>query len=66
MEHRTRTGAAKLVETCTLPLTGRRVVHRIVTDLAVLEPAGGTFRLVELAPGVSRPELEAATAAPIT
>lgn len=65
MEHRTRTGAPKLVDSCTLPLTGRGVVHRIVTDLAVIEVAGGNFHLVELAPDVSFAEAAAATAAPL-
>ncbi|WP_460447709.1 CoA transferase subunit B [Angustibacter aerolatus] len=59
MEHVARDGSPKLVRECTLPLTGRRVVHRVITDLAVLdvEPgdgtAGGAFVLRELAPGVS-------------
>jgi 3-oxoacid CoA-transferase subunit B len=65
MEHRTRSGDPKLLASCTLPLTGRRVVHRVITDLAVLDVADGTFRLVELAPGVTRTALEQATAAPI-
>lgn len=65
MEHRTRTGAPKLVDSCTLPLTGRGVVHRIVTDLVVIEVAGGNFHLVELAPDVSFAEAAAATAAPL-
>jgi 3-oxoacid CoA-transferase subunit B len=65
MEHRTRSGDPKLLASCTLPLTGRRVVHRVITDLAVLDVADGTFRLVELAPGVTRTALEQATAAPV-
>jgi 3-oxoacid CoA-transferase subunit B len=65
MDHVTRSGSAKLVETCTLPLTGRRVVHRVVTDLAVLDVAGGAFHLVELAPDVSHEDVVAATAAPL-
>ncbi|WP_427891953.1 CoA transferase subunit B [Kribbella sp. GL6] len=66
MEHRTRTGAPKLVESCTLPLTGRRVVDRVVTDLAVLDVRQGSFALVELAPGVSADEVREATAADVT
>ncbi|WP_350278365.1 CoA transferase subunit B [Kribbella sp. HUAS MG21] len=66
MEHRTRQGAPKLLPTCTLPLTGRRTVHRVITDLAVLDAAQGTFTLIELAPDVTKPMLQAATAAPIT
>lgn len=65
MEHRTRTGQPKLVETCTLPLTGRRVVHRVITDLAVLDVHDGTFQLVELAPGVSADDVREATAADV-
>jgi 3-oxoacid CoA-transferase subunit B len=63
MEHRTRRGDPKLLASCTLPLTGRRVVHRVITDLAVLDVADGAFRLVELAPGVTRANVEQATAA---
>ncbi|MEV6895133.1 3-oxoacid CoA-transferase subunit B [Kribbella sp. NPDC051137] len=66
MDHRTRTGAPKLVETCTLPLTGRRVVHRVITDLAVLDVAHGAFNLVELAPGVTRSAVERATSAAVS
>jgi 3-oxoacid CoA-transferase subunit B len=63
MDHRTRSGESKLVESCTLPLTGRGVVQRVITDLAVLEPANGTFTLVELAPGVSVDDVQQATEA---
>ena len=65
MEHRTRTGAPKLVESCSLPLTGRGVVQRVITDLAVLDVADGTFTLVELAPGVTAADVQDATAAPV-
>lgn len=65
MEHRTRTGAPKLVRGCDLPLTGRAVVDRVVTDLGVLDVTGDAFRLVETAPGVSLEEVRAATAAPV-
>jgi 3-oxoacid CoA-transferase subunit B len=65
MEHRTRTGQPKLVETCTLPLTGRRVVHRVITDLAVLDVHDGSFQLMELAPGVSADDVREATAADV-
>ncbi|WP_371407589.1 3-oxoacid CoA-transferase subunit B [Kribbella sp. NBC_00662] len=65
MEHRTRKGDPKLLTSCTLPLTGRAVVHRVITDLAVLDVANGTFHLVELAPGVTRTAVEQATAAPV-
>lgn len=66
MEYRTRQGAPKLLTSCTLPLTGRGVVQRVITDLAVLDVANGTFNLVELAPAVTLPDLRSATAAPIT
>jgi len=63
--HQSKTGAAKLVAACDFPLTAQRVVDRVITDMAVLDVAGDGFRLVELAPGVSREQLEAATDAPI-
>jgi 3-oxoacid CoA-transferase subunit B len=66
MEHRTRAGEPKLVDTCTLPLTGRRVVDRVITDLAVLDVTADSFHLVELAPGVIVDDVVQATAAPMT
>ena len=65
MEHLTKAGAPKLVRECSLPLTGRRVVDRLITELAVLDIAGDEFRLVELAPGVTWDDLVAATDAPV-
>ena len=65
MEHLTRKGASKLVEACDLPLTGRGMVSRVITDLGVLDVLGGGFELVELAPGVTVEEITAATAAPL-
>ena len=64
MEH-TAGGAPKLLKQCTLPLTGQGVVNRIITDLCVLDVTPVGFTLVELAPGVSREQLEAATGAVI-
>lgn len=65
MDHVTKSGAAKLVTTCDLPLTGRGVVRRVITDLAVFDVAGDGFALVELAPGVTYDEVVAKTAAPV-
>ncbi|WP_019144526.1 CoA transferase subunit B [Aeromicrobium massiliense] len=65
MEHCDRSGGAKLVERCTLPLTGQGVVQRVVTDLAVLDVAGDGFVVVELAPGVDEATVRERTAAPL-
>jgi 3-oxoacid CoA-transferase subunit B len=65
MEHLTRRGEPKLVQRCSLPLTGARVVQRVITDLAVLDVGQSGFVLRETAPGVSVEEVIAATAAPV-
>ncbi|MCX5745845.1 MAG: 3-oxoacid CoA-transferase subunit B [Proteobacteria bacterium] len=66
MQHVTKTGGHKLVHRCDYPLTAARVVALVITDLGVFEPTGEGFRLVELAPGVTRDEAVAATGAPLT
>ncbi len=65
MEHVTRDGAPKLMERCTLPLTGRACVHRVITDLGVLDVTDKGFALVETAPGITVDDLAARTAATV-
>ena len=64
MEHLTRSGESKVKRECTLPLTGRRVVDRLITDLAVFDfPPGGGMVLVELQPGVTLERVRCSTEA---
>jgi 3-oxoacid CoA-transferase subunit B len=65
MEHVARDGSHKIVRECTLPYTGRAVVHRIITDLAVLDVTDSGLVLRELAPGVPLAEVEAKTGTPL-
>ena len=68
MEHTTKKGQPKLIPSCTLPLTGKRCVDMLITDLAVLEMDDQLrrFRLTELAPGVTAQEVQSKTTAQIT
>jgi 3-oxoacid CoA-transferase subunit B len=63
MDHTSKAGESKVLPRCTLPLTGKGVVNRIITNLGVLDVVPGGLALVELAQGVSEAELRDATQA---
>ncbi|HMY17926.1 MAG TPA: CoA transferase subunit B [Polyangium sp.] len=61
MDHAAKNGAPKILKECALPLTGRRVVHRIITDLAVVDVTSEGLILRELAPGVTARDVQGKT-----
>ncbi|WP_395404944.1 CoA transferase subunit B [Pseudoduganella sp. UC29_106] len=63
MEHQTKSGESKIVPQCAYPLTGIGCVNRIYTDLAVLDVVAGGLRVVEMAEGLSRSQLQEVTGA---
>ena len=63
MDHTNKAGESKILRKCTLPLTGKRVVNRIITNLGVLDVLPGGLKIVELAPGTTDHDLREATEA---
>ncbi|WP_424832864.1 CoA transferase subunit B [Ruegeria sp.] len=65
MDHTNKHGKSKLLKKCTLPLTGKKVVDRIITNLGVLDVVDGGLKIIEIAEGVTEDEIRAATEANI-
>jgi len=65
MDHTNKAGESKVLKACTLPLTGKGVVNRIITDLCVFDVVEGGLQVVELAPGVSMQDVKEKTEATI-
>ena len=65
MEHVAKDGSPKILKSCSLPLTGRNVVHQIITDMAVFDVSQEGLTLTEIAPGTTLEEVLAATDAPV-
>ncbi len=65
MDHANKHGQSKLLKECSLPLTGQKVVDRIITNYGVLDVVEGGLKIVEVADGVTEDELRAATEATI-
>ncbi|MCC5972336.1 MAG: CoA transferase subunit B [Pararhodobacter sp.] len=65
MDHTNKAGESKVLKSCTLPLTGKAVVNRIITNLGVLDVVEGGLKIVECADGVSEADLRASTEATI-
>jgi 3-oxoacid CoA-transferase subunit B len=63
MDHTDKAGKSKLLKTCTLPLTGVHCVQRVITNLGAFDVVPGGLKLAELAPGVTREQVESATEA---
>ncbi len=63
MDHANKRGESKLLKECTLPLTGQKVVDRIITNLGVFDVVEGGLELIELAEGVTRADVDAVTEA---
>lgn len=63
MEHTNKYGESKVKKECTLPLTGKQVVHRLITDLAVFDFVDGQMKLIELQEGITLEEVQKKTEA---